>query len=511
MCKRSIADCVPQSCDCSFPDNSWAVVDMNAAIDEIDSFYASGTLGRMLEATATDDMDEIKPQICSLTNDILPVFELQNICICKQPDKQYCYLPSKIAELQAADEALERVPDWECCSAAGITNEVPGTIIRTWDHEPGNMMLHSAMQLATRMITHDNALPLWAGLMDCARSDKEDAGRSTTRFRACAGERVDAAKKREVLDYLHQAADNIRVHLKPFYEGEVETMAGFCCAFPLEQDDDSGKQPDRPEFYHGWQDGKPALKEDYFVHLYMDIHLLIDFDMWTNCWRHRTVADLRQAMLQFATALCHQFAHAMADISQNGGESPRFSDEAVVEPGFAWEQFVFGSRLNPDGNSGFWVAPWPDYSTEQFCANGADKLDLCAFGRAALPPQGVSVVEGHVWQQVFEQRFWYGIDSDNGALRKLWLRGANAGVDQSHCNAREVVSRRLCLRAAEARRLHAEAIQSGEDDAMARIVDEADESQDMCHESQDDLPSEISSGSWWLQRWMSMPDCTDDA
>lgn len=507
MCKRSTADSVAQSCECSFPDNSWAVADMNAAIDEIDSLYARGTLGRMLETDATNTIEEIiGPQICSLTNDILPVFAMENICVCKQPDKQYCYLPAKIAELQAADEALERVPDWECCSALGITNQVPGTIIPTWNHAPGQLMLRSAMQLATRMITHDDALPFWAGLMDCARSSKSDERRP---FHARTGEHLDAAKKREVLHYLHQAADNIRVHLKPFYKGEVETMAGFCCAFPLEQDN-SGKPPSQPKFYHGWQDGKPALQEDYFVHLYMDIHLLIDFDMWTNCWRRRTPADLREAILHFATALCHQFAHAMADISQNGGESPRSNDESIAEPGFAWEHFVFGGRLNPDGNGGFWVAPWPDYSTEQFCANGADKLDLCAFGRAALPPQGVSLVGSHVWQQLFEQRFWDGVDSDNGAPKKLWLRGAKAGVDQSHCNAREVVSRRLCLRAAEARRLRAEAVQSGEDDAMARIVDEVDESQDMCHESQGDLPSEISSGSWWLQRWMSMPEGIDE-
>ena len=131
MCKRPSADSVAQSCDCSFPANSRVVADLNG---EMDSLYdGEAILGQMLKAAVSsnlaEQMDEIKPQICSLTNSLLPVFEMENICVCKLPDKQYCYLPEKIAELQAADEALERVPDWELCSALGITNEVEGTII----------------------------------------------------------------------------------------------------------------------------------------------------------------------------------------------------------------------------------------------------------------------------------------------------------------------------------------------------------------------------------------------
>ena len=448
MCKRSITDSVAKSCDCSNPDYSWAAAGLD---DEIDSLYdGEPTLGRMLEATVGwYNFDEIKSQICSLTNDILLVFEMQNICVCKLPDKQFCYLPAKIAEFQAADAALVRVPLWELCSADGTTNEVEGAILPYWNHEPGEFMLHSAMQLATQMITHDDALPFWAALMDSARSSEGDAKRST-RSRVRTPERLDAAKKQEVLDYLHQAAANIRVHLKPFSEGEVETRAGFCCAFPLEQDG-SEEQHDRPEFYHGWQDGKPALK-DYFVHLYMNIDLLIDFDVWTSDWMHRTAADLRKAMLPFATEVCHQFAHAMTDISQNGGESPQFNDETVIEPGFSFEQFIFGGRLNPNGNGGFWVAPWPDYSTEQFCANGAGKQDLCAFGRATLPPPETRVLDHQVWQQLFEQRFWDVADSADGASKKLWLRDAEANWHYGHCNSRGVVSRGLCLRVAERKR-----------------------------------------------------------
>lgn len=402
MCKRSIADSMAKSCDCSNPDYSWAVADLD---DETDWLYdGEPTLGRMLEATVGwYNFDDIKSQIYSLTKDILPVFGMQNICVCKLPDKQYCYLPAKTAEFQAADAALVRVLLWELCSADGTTNEVEGAILPYWNHEPGEFMLHSAMQLETQMITHDDALPFWAALMDSARSGEGDAKRST-RSPVRTPERLDAAKKQEVLDYLHQAAANIRVHLKPFSKGEVKTRAGFCCAFPLEQDG-SDKRTNRPEFYHGCQDGKPALK-DYFVHLYMNIEVLVDFNMWTCDWMRRTAADLREAMLTFATELCHQFAHAMADIFLRTAVNLLGSTTKPSSSlGFSFEQFIFDGRLNPGGDGGFWDAPWPDYSTEQFCANGAGKQDLCAFGRATLPPPETWVLGDKVWQQLFEQRF----------------------------------------------------------------------------------------------------------
>ena len=83
MCKRSIADSATQSCDCSFPDNSRAVANMNAVInDQGPPYDGEPSLGRMLEATVGwYNFDEIKSQICSLTNDPLPVFEMQNICV----------------------------------------------------------------------------------------------------------------------------------------------------------------------------------------------------------------------------------------------------------------------------------------------------------------------------------------------------------------------------------------------------------------------------------------------
>lgn len=126
MCKRSIADSAAKSCDCSNPDYSWAVAGLD---DEIDSLYdGEPTLGRMLEATVGwYNFDEIKSQICSLTNDILPVFEMQDICVCssqisnlatcprrplssKQPTRHSCAWRSGSSARQTARQTKSKVP-----------------------------------------------------------------------------------------------------------------------------------------------------------------------------------------------------------------------------------------------------------------------------------------------------------------------------------------------------------------------------------------------------------------
>lgn len=266
MCKKSIDDSVAESCDCSNPDYPWTVdAEPKNTIEEVyELFNGNPTIGAMLEVY-DDELDQIAPLICSLTNDVLPLFDEQNVCVCVFPDKQYCYLPENIAEMKAAEEELgnNKVPDWELCSMDGITNRLEGSLLPHWDHDIGESMLRSAMQLATRMITHEDALLFWAGLMDCAKSGKDG---ERTRLTVPAGERLDAAKKQEVLEYLQQATRRIRIHLKSFYMGEenvTETCGGFCCAFPLEQDG-SDKSPDQPKTYYGWQNGQPALQEGYF-------------------------------------------------------------------------------------------------------------------------------------------------------------------------------------------------------------------------------------------------------
>lgn len=125
------------------------------------------------------------------------------------------------------------------------------------------------------------------------------------------------------------------------------------------------------------------------------------------------------------------------------------------------------------------------------------------------------MLDDQVWQQLFEQRFWDAADSGDGASKKLWLRDAEANWHYSHCNSREVVSRSLCLRAAERKRRHNGAVHVGQYDALADGPDDrdciVDEKQDASPESQSDLSGQTPSCSWWLHRWMLMPESNDES
>lgn len=138
-------------------------------------------------------LEEIKSQICGLTNELHPLFDEQNICVCRNADRRYCYLPEKIAELESATDKIKGALELHC------------------DHALGNFMLRSAMQLATRLTTHEDTLPFWAGLMEFSLPDK-DGKKKDFNFRA--RKRLDAAKEKQVLKYLNHAANKIRFHLK---------------------------------------------------------------------------------------------------------------------------------------------------------------------------------------------------------------------------------------------------------------------------------------------------------
>jgi hypothetical protein len=93
--------------------------------------------------------------------------------VCKHPDEVYCCLRHKVVELEAAVE------------------KPFGYIEPTWSHPLQNPVLRAALQLATRVITHENTLPFWAGLIDLSLAPTEDQ----PHFRARA-RRLDANKER---------------------------------------------------------------------------------------------------------------------------------------------------------------------------------------------------------------------------------------------------------------------------------------------------------------------------
>lgn len=218
-------------------------------------------------------------------------------------------------------------------------------------------------------------------------------------------------------------------------------------------------------------------------------------------WQNTTVTDLRASILQFAITLCHEFAHALAAITQNGPRIPRFNEECVVETGFSWEQYVFGgvAMANPDDSTDLWLSPWPFYEGWKSCADDGDTLQLWFFSRGALPLQQAYPVQSQMWQRFFEQGFWERADRAQGAFKKLWLRGNEVFYSKDHFAVLDQFSappeqKRECPDEEERQRRRMDAIWEKRNQAMEgrpgrwdRIVDKAKERREAFHESQGKL------------------------
>jgi hypothetical protein len=362
-------------------------------------------------------------------------------------------------------------------------------------------VLRSALQVATRIITHEDTLPFWAGLIDCARPKVTDGPRP---FRVRARKRLDADKANSVLEYLTGVARNIRFHFKSFEsldEDELSSVKcnGFCTLFDVGENDPDF-DPSWTELYnYVWRDGKLVVQADVFSQIFLNVDAIDACDMSDDDWLDRKVSDIRSSILGFANTIGHEFAHAMADITQNGNRAPHLNDEAVVETGFSWENFVFGGRLDFDDGGGVYCAPWPSYRTWEQYASDSNTLQLCALGRGALPLERVCQVEKQAWESFFDQRFWDQRDSPRGAFKKLWLRGSRMGYDVRHYYVRERLSaptkgKRTCPCEELRQRRRINAIQKKGDDAMKhrpdrwdRVVDKSEESKDVFHESDSKL------------------------
>jgi hypothetical protein len=230
---------------------------------------------------------------------------------------------------------------------------------------------------------------------------------------------------------------------------------------------------------------------------FLNVDSLLGCDMSSDDWLDSTVSETRASIIRFAITIGHEFAHAMVEITQNGGPSPRLNDEAVVETGFSWEQFVFGGKLSFDDNDGqLHVIPWPNYEIWKDYADDDDNLELRAIGRGALPLARIYRAKRQMWERLLEQRFWDEANSSRETFKKLSLTGHDAVYSKKYYAAREKVSaspkaRRVCFGEEERQRRRVEAIQARGDEAMAdrpdrwdRVVDRAEERRNAFHESE---------------------------
>ena len=270
MCKRSFSAFVAQ------PNKRKAFANSEAHVDDtiqqtIRQRANELTIREMIAAGG--DLEQIKSSICGLTNDLHPIFDKKNICVCKNVNDEYCYLPKKVAELEAA------------------TDKIEGSLEPTCGHPLENPVFRAALQLATRFITHEDTLPFWAGMIDCARPN------TTNRegpFRVRARKRLDADKANSVLKYLNGVASNIRFHFRTFEglqeKGFSSHDNGFFTLFDVyERDPDF--DPAWTELYnYGWRDGKLIVQADVFAQFLLNVDALEACSMSDDDWLDQKVS-----------------------------------------------------------------------------------------------------------------------------------------------------------------------------------------------------------------------------
>jgi hypothetical protein len=204
------------------------------------------------------------------------------------------------------------------------------------------------MQLATRMIVDESTLPFWAGLINLTKVPLM----YRNRFHARARERLDADKKKQVLDYLVKAADNIRFHFKSFRlerlpNGDPSPSTSYgSTGLKNVWPEDVLFQLDWEGWYcYAFRNGEPVTQANAFPHVSLNVDRVVGHDMSNDDWLDSSISGIRVSILEFATTIGHEFAHAMVLLTLDGLPEPRLNEESIIETGFSWENFVFGGTL----------------------------------------------------------------------------------------------------------------------------------------------------------------------
>lgn len=363
---------------------------------------------------------ELAGQVFSLTNAIHPIFREQNICACKHAEFALCCSPYFAAN---PDQLAEKE------KAPAIASPYPSQ----------NAFVRVILQLATKFLTHDDTLPFWAGILDCARGPRQEVAR----FHVHPRRRLDAARKADTLEQLNKFADEIRIHFKESGEedGVVGAAAGFATSIFVEEGDPDFDPAmvacktcghlDFPGFstcdclkgpVYAFRDGKPVIEDSRFQHIFMDTKNIKGFNTRTHptAWQRYSIWDLQQSIFCTASTLCHEIAHAF--VGYHIGRDTFMNDESLAETGFSWENFIFGGTLHPetlDGRPSLALLPWPNLQQyELYMANSA-KMGIRYFGQ--LEYSRHLIVQPSQYGEFLHQRFWDEEKPDE-VFKKMWLK-----------------------------------------------------------------------------------------
>lgn len=160
-----------------------------------------------------DAGEDVASSLCQLTNEIHPIFQAENMCVCQYDDIRCCVQPH-FADLASRDPEIEK--------AHPIASPYP----------EDNIIVLAAMQLASRILTHVDTLPFWVGILDCI---DPDTGKVSSDFKVHPSKHLSPQRNVKVLDHLSRFAERVRFHHKA---NEVSRTLGF----RIDVDD-----PDSPE------------------------------------------------------------------------------------------------------------------------------------------------------------------------------------------------------------------------------------------------------------------------
>ncbi|KAM0716666.1 hypothetical protein Q7P37_008111 [Cladosporium fusiforme] len=349
---------------------------------------------------AGSDVGEILARICTLTNEIHPIFRDENICACEYKDIGCCLFPYY---------ATHRPEDLGFDKAPRIDSPYP----------KDNPIARAILQLATNIITSKDALPFWAGIIECGLSQDP-----SNIFRVHPRKHLSPEREKETLQHLREFSHHIRIHFRAL----EQDLMGFQSTYYVEDDDpdyddkllchpDGNCTPQCPVASYGQVNGKRAIVNYPFQHIFLNTSRVFGFDR--QDWDWVTVTEVKESIAHAAITLSHELSHALTKLYNGNRPDPLMNDEPTAETGFSLEAHLFGGALHYETTKITKIVQWPNIATWEDYNTSGSSMRTTAFGK--LPWPRTWLVDAERISRLTEQRFWDD-GSTHGLYKKLWLR-----------------------------------------------------------------------------------------
>lgn len=352
---------------------------------------------------AGSDFADIMTRISSLTNEIHPIFRDKNLCLCQYLECQCCIRPY-YATYRGEDLGMTKSPPTDS------------------PYPKDNPVVRAILQLATNIITHSDALPFWAGIIECGLSEDP-----TNVFRVHPRKHLSPEREKATLWHLRQLAHHIRIHFVLF----DNDLQGLQTTFHIEDDDpDYDHTRDRrfchPDGYcsaecnnavYGYKNGKPAIVNYPFPHIYMNTAHMYGINM--SDLLYMTITEAKECTFQSAVTLSHEVSHALMELYNTGRPPALMNDEPIAETGMSLETHLFGGIVNHVAEKISHVSQWPSVGYWDYYNKNDFPMPINAFGK--LPWSRVWRADAERVSRFTDQSFW-DEKGTGGYYKKMWLR-----------------------------------------------------------------------------------------